>query len=174
MKSNALSLHLTFNFHCSVSEPFNKTRDLAMWLWNTHNKVNKRLREKENELKTFDPRFPKILWPPKQLCPSCYKSSNENNDLENIIWDEDEVFKFLVNYYGGTIATLQQESSLSSSEAGLSPTYDITPSNAVVVPVGAALAIAVVSCAFGALACFWRTQQKTRKYSLTTLYLRYN
>ncbi|XP_074588316.1 sulfhydryl oxidase 1-like [Curcuma longa] len=151
----------------SVSEPFNKTRDLAMWLWNAHNKVNKRLREKENELKTFDPRFPKMLWPPKQLCPSCYKSSNENNDLENIIWDEDEVFKYLVNHYERTIASLQEESSLSRSKAGLSPTYDITPSNAVVVPVGAALAIAVVSCAFGALACFWRTQQKTRKQRKT-------
>ncbi|XP_042377659.1 sulfhydryl oxidase 1-like [Zingiber officinale] len=151
----------------SISEPLNKTRDLALWLWSAHNKVNKRLREKENELKTFDPRFPKILWPPKQLCPSCYKSSNENNDLENIIWDEDEVFKFLVNYYGRTIASLQEESYLSSSKAGLSPTYDITPSNAVVVPVGAALAIAVVSCAFGALACFWRTQQKTRKQRKT-------
>lgn len=36
--------------------------------------------------------------------------------------------------------------------------------NALVVPVGAALAIAVASCLFGALACFWRSQQKNRKY----------
>ncbi|GAA0151467.1 hypothetical protein LIER_37295 [Lithospermum erythrorhizon] len=37
-----------------------------------------------------------------------------------------------------------------------------------VVPVGAALAIAIIaiaSCAFGALACFWRSQQKHRNNS---------
>lgn len=36
--------------------------------------------------------------------------------------------------------------------------------NAVVVPVGAALAIALASCAFGAIACYWRLRQKSRKY----------
>lgn len=148
----------------SVSVPFNKTRDLAMWLWRTHNKVNQRLMKEEKTLGTGDPRFPKITWPPKQLCPSCYLSySRESNGTENIEWDEDEVFQFLVRYYGRTIAS-SKEATLSSSDDAAS-TYDIASStNAVTVPVGAALAIAVASCAFGALACFWRTQQKNRKH----------
>ncbi|XP_064959871.1 sulfhydryl oxidase 1-like isoform X1 [Musa acuminata AAA Group] len=148
----------------SVSVPFNKTRDLAMWLWRTHNKVNQRLMKEEKTLGTGDPRFPKITWPPKQLCPSCYLSySRESNGTENIEWDEGEVFQFLVRYYGRTIAS-SKEATLSSSDDAAS-TYDIASStNAVTVPVGAALAIAVASCAFGALACFWRTQQKNRKY----------
>ncbi|CAL9162036.1 unnamed protein product, partial [Musa hybrid cultivar] len=148
----------------SVSVPFNKTRDLAMWLWRTHNKVNQRLMKEEKTLGTGDPRFPKITWPPKQLCPSCYLSySRESNGTENIEWDEDEVFQFLVRYYGRTIASSKEATLSSSDDAAL--TYDIASStNAVTVPIGAALAIAVASCAFGALACFWRTQQKNRKY----------
>lgn len=162
---NFLSMYNSlFICACSVSVPFNKTRDLAMWLWRTHNKVNQRLMKEEKTLGTGDPRFPKITWPPKQLCPSCYLSySRESNGTENIEWDEDEVFQFLVRYYGRTIAS-SKEATLSSSDDAAS-TYDIASStNAVTVPVGAALAIAVASCAFGALACFWRTQQKNRKY----------
>ncbi|WOL17559.1 sulfhydryl oxidase 1-like isoform X1 [Canna indica] len=148
-----------------VSVPFNKTRDLAMWLWHAHNKVNQRLMVKEKELGTGDPRFPKIMWPPKQLCPSCYlSSSRDSNGLEKIKWDENEVFKFLVRHYGKTISS-SKEATLSSNEDDASSTYGISSSsNAIVVPVGAALAIAIASCAFGALACFWRTQQKNRKY----------
>ncbi|RWV91452.1 hypothetical protein BHE74_00021879 [Ensete ventricosum] len=117
-------------------------------------------------LSTGDPRFPKITWPPKQLCPSCYLSySRESNGTENIEWDEDEVFQFLVRYYGRTIAS-SKEATLSSGDDAAS-TYDIASStNAVTVPVGAALAIAVASCAFGALACFWRTQQKNRNNTI--------
>lgn len=149
---------------CSVKVPFNKTRDIAIWLWDAHNKVNQRLMEEEKKVHSGDPRFPKILWPPRKLCPSCYLSSSSNsNGQENIEWDENEVFKFLVKYYGRTIAS--KEAYVSSSVDDASATYDSTSStHAVAVPLGAALAIAVASCAFGALACFWRTQQKNRKY----------
>ncbi|RZS11149.1 hypothetical protein BHM03_00042448, partial [Ensete ventricosum] len=125
---------------------------------------SERLHTKDNG--TGDPRFPKITWPPKQLCPSCYLSySRESNGTENIEWDEDEVFQFLVRYYGRTIAS-SKEATLSSGDDAAS-TYDIASStNAVTVPVGAALAIAVASCAFGALACFWRTQQKNRNNTM--------
>lgn len=80
-----------------------------------------------------------------------------------IDWNEDEVYKFLVRYYGRILASSHNDASLSSK---YDESYDITTStNAVAVPVGAALAIAVASCTFGALACFWRAQQKNRKYT---------
>ncbi|XP_010924152.2 sulfhydryl oxidase 1 isoform X2 [Elaeis guineensis] len=149
----------------SVSVPFKTTRNLSLWLWNTHNKVNERLMKEEKELGTGDPMFPKIIWPPKQLCPSCYPSSSRKiTGTSQVDWNEDEVFKFLVQYYGKTLMSSYKDASLGSNRIDESVADDITTStNAVAVPLGAALAIAFASCAFGVLACFWRTQQKNRK-----------
>jgi thiol oxidase len=159
---------LIVSFTSSVSVPFKSTRDLALWLWGTHNKVNKRLMKEEKELGTGDPSFPKAVWPPKQLCPSCYRSSNSTADgAVQVDWDEDEVFQFLVNYYGKMLVSSYKESYteslLQEKELG-SISDDSSASGASTVPIGAALGVAVASCTFGALACFWRAQQKNRKY----------
>ncbi|XP_047307769.1 sulfhydryl oxidase 2-like isoform X2 [Impatiens glandulifera] len=156
----------------SVSTPFKTTRDFSLWLWSTHNKVNSRLMEVEESLGTGDPKFPKTQWPTKQLCPSCYLSSSEKKN-DGVQWNEDEVFKFLVNYYGKMLVSLSNDNNSNAKEAILKEkdrkvqeriSEDLAVStSAVVVPVGAALAIALVSCGFGALACFWRQQQKNRK-----------
>ncbi|XP_008787608.2 sulfhydryl oxidase 1-like isoform X2 [Phoenix dactylifera] len=149
----------------SASVPFNTTRDLSLWLWSTHNKVNERLRKEEKALRTGDPRFPKVIWPPEQLCPSCYLSSiSKRNGTAQVDWNEDEVFNFLVQYYGKTLVSSYKDASLGRNKSDESVADDIiTSTNAVAVPLGAAMAIAFASCAFGALACFWRTQQKNRK-----------
>ncbi|XP_060183822.1 sulfhydryl oxidase 2-like isoform X1 [Lycium barbarum] len=151
----------------SVSSPFKKARDFALWLWSAHNKVNERLMKDEASLGTGDPEFPKVIWPTKQLCPSCYlnpdKTSNENSKID---WKEDEVFKFLVSYYGKELVNLYKDKELQArggTEKAVTEEL-VASTNAVVVPLGAALAIAGASCAFGALACFWRSQQKNRKY----------
>ncbi|KAG5532286.1 hypothetical protein RHGRI_026799 [Rhododendron griersonianum] len=150
----------------SVSSPFNKTRDFVLWLWSAHNKVNERLMKEETSLGTGDPKFPKVIWPSKQLCPSCYLSqSQERNGTSQIDWDRDEVFKFLSSYYGKMLVTVYNGKGLEDGGTDKAVADDLTVStNALVVPVGAALAIAVASCAFGALACFWRSRQKNRKY----------
>ena len=119
--------------------------------------------KEEASLGTGDPKFPKIIWPPKQLCSSCYLGNDQRNN--KIDWNEDEVFKFLTNYYGKMLASLYKDKNVIGNEVTEGVMEDLIPStNAVVVPVGAALAIAVASCAFGALACYWRSQQKSRKY----------
>ncbi|XP_006360419.1 sulfhydryl oxidase 2 isoform X1 [Solanum tuberosum] len=151
----------------SVSSPFKKARDFSLWLWSAHNQVNERLMKDEESPGTGDPEFPKVTWPPKQLCPSCYlnprKTSDENSKID---WNENEVFKFLVSYYGKELVNLYKDKELQAG-GGTEKTVNeelVASTNAVVVPLGAALAIAVASCAFGALACFWRSQQKNRKY----------
>lgn len=151
----------------SVKTPFKKARDFVLWVWSSHNKVNERLMKDEASLGSGDPEFPKIIWPPRALCPSCYISSDE----KSIEWDHDNVYKFVKSYYGPKLVSLYKEKSVvGSKEETVSATAeDLTvATNALVVPVGAALAIAVASCAFGALACYWRTQQKNRKYCLST------
>lgn len=149
----------------SVTSPFNKTRDFALWLWSTHNQVNERLMKLEASLKTGDPKFPKIIWPAKQLCSSCYRSHHHGDmKFRQIDWDQDEVFKFLTNYYGKTLVSLYKDREFLRNDGIDGALEDLVVStNAVVVPVGAALAIALASCAFGALACYWRSQQKNRK-----------
>ncbi|KAH6827781.1 quiescin-sulfhydryl oxidase 1 [Perilla frutescens var. hirtella] len=151
----------------SVSSPFKKAREFVLWLWSAHNKVNERLMKDEASLETGDPEFPKTIWPPRQLCPSCYQSnSGEDSSNSQIDWDHDEVYKFLMEYYGKTLVTLYKEKELLVERRAGGLANDLIASasvNAVVVPVGAALAIAVASCAFGALACYWRQQQKSRK-----------
>ncbi|XP_004496992.1 sulfhydryl oxidase 2 isoform X2 [Cicer arietinum] len=147
----------------SVSSPFNKARDYALWLWNSHNKVNERLMKEEASLGTGDPKFPKTIWPPKQLCSSCYLGHDQRSN--KIEWNQDEVYKTLTNYYGKTLASLSKERGNAGNDGTEGAALEdlIVATNAVVVPVGAALAIAVASCAFGALACYWRSQQKSRK-----------
>lgn len=160
-------------FTDSVKTPFKKARDIVLWLWSTHNKVNERLKKDEDSLGTGDPKFPKMIWPPKKLCPSCYLSSTE----KNIDWDHDEVYKFLKKYYGQKLVSVYKKNgdSVSKEEVVAAAEEMAVPTNALVVPVGAALAIALASCAFGALACYWRTQQKNRKYYRNPHYLkRYN
>ncbi|XP_048620151.1 sulfhydryl oxidase 2 [Brassica napus] len=143
---------------CGILET---ARDFVLWVWSTHNRVNERLMKDEASLSTGDPLFPKIIWPPRELCPSCYLSS----DQESVEWDHDNVYELLKNYYGPQLVSLCKEKSvIGSKEETISATEDLTvATNAVVVPIGAALAIAVASCAFGALACYLRTQQKNRK-----------
>ncbi|CAA2984257.1 sulfhydryl oxidase 2-like isoform X2 [Olea europaea var. sylvestris] len=147
----------------SVSTPFKKSREFVLWLWNAHNKVNERLMKEETSLGTGDPKFPKLIWPPKQLCSSCYRSQNAKDN--HIDWDHDEVFKFLSNYYGKTLISLYKDKErLGDGHTDRVVAEDLAVStNAVAVPVGAALAIAIASCAFGALACYWRQRQKSRK-----------
>lgn len=124
--------------------------------------------KEEKALGTGDPVFPKMIWPPKQLCPSCYFSqSRKSSGGVQSDWNYDEVFKFLDGYYGRILVSSQNnEGSIKIRGTDDSATDDTnSTAHAVAVPLGAALALALASCAFGALACFWRTQQKNRKYS---------
>ncbi|WVY95640.1 hypothetical protein V8G54_027791 [Vigna mungo] len=147
----------------SVTSPFNTAREFALWLWISHNKVNERLMKEEASLGTADPNFPKTIWPPNQLCASCYKVLDQKSN--KIEWNHDEVFKFLTDYYGKTLTSLYKNRNMDGNDGAEGAGEDlIVATNAIVVPVGAALAIAVASCAFGALACYWRSQQKSRKY----------
>ncbi|KAJ9548959.1 hypothetical protein OSB04_021502 [Centaurea solstitialis] len=159
-----------YNMCSRVSTPFSSTRDFVLWLWTAHNEVNERLKKEEASLGTGDPKFPKSIWPSQRLCPTCYAAQDQTEESGSINWDRDEVFKFLGNYYGKTLVSLYKEKDkeelLSRAQIKTNAVSDdlIQSTNALVVPVGAALAIAVASCLFGALACFWRSQQKNRKY----------
>lgn len=123
----------------------------------------------ESSLGTGDPKFPKIIWPPQQLCPSCYNNSGNLTNNSEIKWDYSEVYNFLIGHYGNMLVSRYKgkDTKVASQTdlKGNTGSEDLVASinNALVVPVGAAMAIAVASCLFGALAYVWRSQQK-RKY----------
>ncbi|XP_037681169.1 LOW QUALITY PROTEIN: sulfhydryl oxidase 1 [Choloepus didactylus] len=62
----------------------------ALWLWSSHNRVNARLAGAPSE----DPRFPKVQWPPRELCSACH------NELQGEpVWDLGATLRFLKTHF---------------------------------------------------------------------------
>ncbi|NWQ83910.1 QSOX1 oxidase, partial [Columbina picui] len=62
----------------------------VLWLWSHHNEVNARLAGGDTE----DPNFPKLQWPPPDLCPQCHKEERGVH-----AWDEAAVLTFLKGHF---------------------------------------------------------------------------
>lgn len=62
-------------------------KEVVLWLWELHNKVNKRLHGAVSE----DPNIQKVQFPPQEFCKGCQNSQGE--------WDKDKVFEYLVHRY---------------------------------------------------------------------------
>jgi thiol oxidase len=84
--------------------------DGILWLWRTHNKVNKRLAEEQDDAGAGDPLFPHAQWPSKDLCPKCHGKDS---------WNEEEIIKFLMQHYHG--ASIQDMKSTSVQNAATRP-----------------------------------------------------
>ncbi|KAI5610404.1 sulfhydryl oxidase 1 [Silurus asotus] len=63
----------------------------VLWLWSRHNRVNARLAGELSE----DPHFPKVQWPPPDLCPSCHTLKSNGDHA----WVQNKTLAFLRNYY---------------------------------------------------------------------------
>ncbi|XP_033883580.1 sulfhydryl oxidase 1-like isoform X1 [Acipenser ruthenus] len=62
----------------------------VLWLWSRHNIVNIRLAGAPSE----DPKFPKVLWPPPELCPQCHGELKGEH-----FWKMDRILEFLEDYF---------------------------------------------------------------------------
>ena len=69
-------------------------KEAVLWLWRTHNKVNNRLAEEQDGTESADPKFPHVQWPTRELCEDCRHDGDDD-------WDEDRIYDFLVEFYGG-------------------------------------------------------------------------
>uniref|UniRef100_A0A7M4FVB4 Sulfhydryl oxidase n=1 Tax=Crocodylus porosus TaxID=8502 RepID=A0A7M4FVB4_CROPO len=81
------------HFEEMAAESMDQVKSLdeaILWLWSRHNRVNARL---AGDL-TEDPKFPKMQWPPPDMCPSCHKEINGQH-----AWDEAAVLHFLKGHY---------------------------------------------------------------------------
>ena len=109
--------HFSELFKTLQRSPLSYDGDSILWLWEAHNVVNKRLKDKSSN----DPVHPKSLFPSIQLCPYCYIKINKSATVlpswDNIvilkdgsqatvgndtyyIWNKTAVFLFLCNFYG--------------------------------------------------------------------------
>ncbi|XP_064310584.1 sulfhydryl oxidase 1 [Phalacrocorax carbo] len=64
--------------------------EAVLWLWSHHNEVNARLAGGDTE----DPKFPKLQWPPPDMCPQCHKEEQGVH-----AWDEPAVLTFLKAHF---------------------------------------------------------------------------
>lgn len=79
--------------------------EAILWLWRSHNKVNRRLAGDHSE----DPKHPKIQFPSKELCEECrYPGTND--------WNEGVVLEFLKNHYGVDNIRIKKPSAHSNPE----------------------------------------------------------
>lgn len=62
----------------------------VLWLWSSHNRVNARLAGAPSE----DPQFPKVQWPPRELCSACH-----NERLDVPVWDVEATLNFLKAHF---------------------------------------------------------------------------
>ncbi|KAM9797699.1 sulfhydryl oxidase 1 [Syngnathus typhle] len=69
----------------------NTFTDAVLWLWSRHNRVNNRIAGALSE----DPNFPKIQWPPPEVCADCH-TVKSNGDHK---WDPQQVLSFLQDHY---------------------------------------------------------------------------
>merc|ERR1711959_263357 len=69
-----------------------RPRDAVMWWWRAHNTINAQLQTAGDHAPGFplDPGHPKVQWPPRKLCPRCWKGKS---------FDEEAVYHFLVTSF---------------------------------------------------------------------------
>lgn len=61
--------------------------------------VNARLAEEEKERGDGDPFYPKLQWPPPELCPLCRAPLLRGAEAAKPQWNEGEVARFLLKHY---------------------------------------------------------------------------
>ncbi|XP_031163256.1 sulfhydryl oxidase 1 isoform X2 [Sander lucioperca] len=72
----------------------NTLSSAVLWLWSRHNRVNNRLAGDLSE----DPNFPKIQWPPPEMCPACH-TVKENGEHK---WSQEQVLLFLLSHFSSS------------------------------------------------------------------------
>ncbi|XP_004068424.1 sulfhydryl oxidase 1 isoform X1 [Oryzias latipes] len=65
-----------------------------LWLWSAHNRVNSRIAGALSE----DPHFPKIQWPPPEMCSSCHAASSDGEHR----WNTNRVLSFLSSHFSSS------------------------------------------------------------------------
>ena len=77
----------------NVENEITNGKEQVLWLWQGHNKVNKRLKGDMTE----DPLHPKIQFPSNEVCPECRAGNAQAGSKP--VFDKGNVFEFLEDFY---------------------------------------------------------------------------
>ena len=72
--------------------------DFIVWLWESHNEVNERLREEELDAGTFNVDRPKGLFPSPEFCEKCL-DDREGNYVGPYVGDHQRILPFMDEFY---------------------------------------------------------------------------
>nr|KAF6397750.1 quiescin sulfhydryl oxidase 1 [Rousettus aegyptiacus] len=109
----------------------------VLWLWSSHNKVNARLAGAPSE----DPQFPKVQWPPRELCSSCH------NELRGTpVWDLGNTLKFFKTHFSQNNVVLdfplaEPGPRRVAQRMAVSPQMELATGNSTVVPENAEIMV---------------------------------
>uniref|UniRef100_A0A7N5JHL1 Sulfhydryl oxidase n=1 Tax=Ailuropoda melanoleuca TaxID=9646 RepID=A0A7N5JHL1_AILME len=81
------------HFENMAAESMHEVRnreEAVLWLWSRHNRVNARLAGTASD----DPKFPKVQWPPRELCQSCQFTLNGRP-----MWNTRAIQTFFKNHF---------------------------------------------------------------------------
>ena len=95
--------------------------DAILWLWSRHNRVNARLAQ---DVST-DPWYPKVQFPPPDLCIDCRKETDAANTIvtspgygvPETKWNKKVVLEFLKEHYGPDNIRVKDTSPFQDNEA---------------------------------------------------------
>ena len=107
--------------------------DGILWLWNAHNKVNKRLSKEPST----DPKFPKIQYPSSDMCGDCSSNNKIKQFNSEPTWKKDVVLEFVKVHYGVNNLFLTSDiSEVQSDEKDLSENVRFIRGNQIVKTIG--------------------------------------
>lgn len=104
---------LTFEY--DAVKHIHHPKDAVLWFWKVHNEISSQLKTAADhaEISPFDKEHPKSLWPPRSLCPGCWKPEREASDKSksghwSAAFVEDQVYHFMVGHFYLSSARRQQ------------------------------------------------------------------
>ncbi|XP_052821539.1 sulfhydryl oxidase 1 [Octopus bimaculoides] len=91
----------------NISSVIHSHEDSVLWLWEAHNKVNKRLHNDFSE----DPFHPKIQFPSAEMCPACHNQNiNDNSKIikTNQKWNKAAILDFMIHFYSTNLIKVSE------------------------------------------------------------------
>jgi len=117
--------HHFHSLQLSSIDSIKHPRDAVLWWWRVHNDINADLKKAKDHVASspLDPKFPKMPWPSKALCPKCWIPHGSTNRTA-AMFNEQEVYHFLVNSFYASKASKRSEIAAETHQAWIRIPHD--------------------------------------------------
>mmetsp|Transcript_74180 Transcript_74180/g.141274 ORF Transcript_74180/g.141274 Transcript_74180/m.141274 type:complete len:1080 (-) Transcript_74180:46-3285(-) len=94
------------SFEYDAVKEIHHPRDAVLWIWKVHNEINFQLKTAADhaDISPLDKNHPKSLWPPRSICPLCYKhdgnaSKKGESDDWSAMFNHHYVYHFITGHF---------------------------------------------------------------------------